>query len=137
MSKTPLILAVDDDIAILRLLERILSLEGYNVVITPDGHQAVPLLLEHKPDLAILDIMMPGMDGFEVLDQLRQHSDIPIIMLTAKGEVASLHQALDTGADDYIRKPFHTRELLARIRAKLRRLYLTDNELEEPVGITC
>jgi DNA-binding response OmpR family regulator len=123
MDRTPLILAVDDDIAILRLLERILSLEGYRVIITPDGDNAVPLYLKHRPDLAILDIMMPGTDGFAVLDQLRQHTDIPIIMLTAKGEVASLHHALTTGADDYIRKPFHTKELVARIKAKLRRSY--------------
>lgn len=121
MNRTPLILAVDDDIAILRLLERVLTLEGFRVIIAPDAESALSLFAEHRPDLAILDIMMPGTDGFAVLDKLRKLSNIPIIMLTAKGEVTSLHRALVTGADDYIRKPFNTGELVARIKAKLRR----------------
>ncbi len=121
MKKHPCILVVDDDQAILRLLKRTLEPEGFGVVIASNGRSALALLEEHKPDLVILDIMMPGLDGFQVLDLIRQRSNIPVIMLTARGEVTSLNEALGLGADDYVRKPFSTRELLARIRAKLRR----------------
>ena len=121
MKKHPCIMVVDDDQAILRLLKRTLEPEEYGVVVTTDGRSSLTLLEEHKPDLVILDIMMPGLDGFQVLDLIRQRSNIPVIMLTARREVTSLNEALGLGADDYVRKPFHTRELLARIRAKLRR----------------
>jgi len=121
MKKHPCILVVDDDQAILRLLKRTLEPEGFGVVIASNGRSALALLEEHKPDLIILDIMMPGLDGFQVLDLIRQRSNIPVIMLTARGEVTSLNEALGLGADDYVRKPCSTRELLARIGAKLRR----------------
>lgn len=114
-------MVVDDDREMLRMLNRALELEGYDVAVTVDGSSALALLEERSPDLIILDIMMAGADGFEVLQVIRQRSNIPIIMLTARCEVSSLQRALFLGADDYVRKPFRPRELAARIRAKLRR----------------
>ena len=130
MKKHTCIMVVDDEQAILRLLSRTLKPEGYGVVTTADGGSALHLLQEHTPDLVILDIMMPGLNGFQVLHLMRQHSNIPVIMLTARGEVTSLNEALGLGADDYVRKPFSTRELQARIRAKLRRAGLCSNTPE-------
>ena len=121
MKKYPHIMVVDDEQAILRLLNRTLEPEGYGVIAADNGITALDLLEEHRPDLVILDIMMPGLDGFQVLDLIRQRSSVPVIMLTAKREVSTARDALGLGADDYVRKPFHTQELLARIRAKLRR----------------
>ena len=121
MRNRPVIMAVDDEREILRLLNRTLKPEGYDVVTSVDGISALVLLQQRKPDLVILDIMMPGLDGFQVLDFIRKRSSVPIIMLTGRGEVATLHDALVLGADDYVRKPFYPRELVARIRAKLRR----------------
>jgi DNA-binding response OmpR family regulator len=118
-------MVVDDDQAILRLLKHTLEPEGFGVVTAADSRSTMALLEEHKPDLVILDIMMPGLNGFQVLDLIRQRSNIPVIMLTARCEVTSLNEALGLGADDYVRKPFGTGELLARIRAKLRRAGLT------------
>ena len=121
MKKRLDIMVVDDDQEILRMLGRTLELEGYDVTTAADGRSALTLLEKHEPDLVILDIIMPELDGFQVLNLIRQHSDVPVIMLTARCEVTSLQEALALGADDYVRKPFRTRELLARIRAKLRR----------------
>ena len=120
MKRSKLILAVDDDEELLNILGRILDMEGYDIVTATDGISAMTLLEERKPDLVILDVIMPGYDGFKVLPLIRQRSDVPIIMLTALGEVATLRDAVSLGADDYVRKPFRTRELLARIRARLR-----------------
>ena len=121
MKKRSCIMVVDDEQAILRLLNRTLEPEGYGVIAADNGSSALDLLEEHTPDLVILDIMMPGLNGFQVLDLIRQRSSVPVIMLTAKREVNTARDALALGADDYVRKPFHTQELLARIRAKLRR----------------
>ena len=121
MKKHPYIMIVDDEQTILGLLKRTLELEGYGVIVADNGRSALDLMEEYSPVLVILDIMMPGLDGFQVLDLIRQRSSIPVIMLTAKLEVATVRDALSLGADDYVTKPFHTRELLARIRAKLRR----------------
>ena len=121
MNGNQLILVVDDDQEVLRMVNRLFQLEGYDVVSAADGKSAMALLEEHEPDLIVLDIMMPELNGFQVLDLVRQSSDVPIIMLTARSEVTTLHNALALGADDYVKKPFHTRELLARVRAKLRR----------------
>ncbi len=121
MKKHTCIMAVDDEQEILRLLKRILEPEGYDVVVAADGRSALALPEEEEPDLILLDIMMPGLNGFQVLGLIRQHSNIPVIMLTARGEVTTLRDALSLGADDYVRKPFGREELLARIRAKLRR----------------
>ncbi len=122
MEKRPVILAVDDDEPILKLLRVNLSLEGFDVVTAPNGVAALQLLEEHKPELVILDIMMPGLNGFQVLKLLRQHCNAPVIMLTAKYEMTTLRDALALGADDYVRKPFSMLELSARIRAKRRRV---------------
>ena len=121
MENSPCIMVVDDDQELLKLLQLILELESYRAITAQDGALALALLEEHKPDLIILDIVMPGIDGFQLLGHIRRRSDVPIIMLTGKSEVTFMRQALATGADDYLRKPFSTVELLARIRAKLRR----------------
>lgn len=121
MCRRPHVMVIDDDQEMLRMLKRALELEGYDATMSTDGHSALTLLEDHKPDLVILDIMMPGLDGFQVLKLIRQRSNVPVIMLTARCEVTSLQKALVLGADDYVRKPFRIRELLARIKAKLRR----------------
>jgi DNA-binding response OmpR family regulator len=115
------IMLVDDDQEMLKLLNRTLELEGFDTIVVADGNSALTLLEEIDPDLVILDIMMPGLDGFKTLDLIREHSNVPVIMLTAHHGVESLQRALLLGADDYIRKPFSTRSLIARIQAKLRR----------------
>ena len=121
IKKRTFIMVVDDEQTVLKLLSRILEPEGYDVVVAADGRSALALLEKEEPGLILLDIMMPGLNGFQVLDLIRQHSNIPVIMLTARGEVTTLRDALSLGADDYVRKPFGREELLARIRAKLRR----------------
>lgn len=124
MKKKQLILVIDDNRETLRMLTRVLELEGYDVATAGDGRAALALLdlLEkHGLSLVILDIMMPQLDGFQVLSLIRQHCSLPVVMLTAKRELSCLQQALAEGADDYITKPFSTRELVARVRAKLRR----------------
>ena len=115
------IMVVDDDQDMQRLLNRTLELEGFDTVIVADGDSAVNLMDKIDPDLVILDTMTPGLDSFQILDHMREHSDVPIIMLTTEYKVESLRQALSHGADDFIRKPFGMRSFLARIRAKLRR----------------
>lgn len=117
------ILVVDDDQDLLNLLERIPKEEGYQVRKAYDGCSAIAFLEEQKPDLIILDIIMPDPDGLEVLNFARQHYEIPVIMLTARRDVGTLRDALISGADDYVRKPFDKLELIARIRAKLRHIY--------------
>ena len=121
MKKNRVILAVDDDERTLEMLNRIFTLEGYDIATATDGHSALALLNERTPDLILLDIMMPGLDGFEVLDMIRQRSDVPVIMITAKCDVDSLRDAIFMGADDYVRKPFSAREVVARVKTKLRR----------------
>jgi len=116
------ILIIDDELNILELLERVLKSEGYNVLSAADGVYGISLLKEHKPDLILLDIVMPGPDGFTVLDNIRKDSDVPVIMITAKRDTESLNKALNLGADDYIKKPFRPSELVARVHAKLRRI---------------
>ena len=115
------ILAVDDDATVLQLLRRLLESAGYSVDIASDGSSALAMLDQHPPDLIILDIMMPVLDGFQVLSLIRERTDIPVIMVTGVQESVSAEKALGIGADDYIRKPFHLDELLARVQAKLRR----------------
>jgi len=115
------ILVVDDDPEIVSLLRRGLIYEGYAVETAGSGAEALVKAREKEPDLVILDVMMPGIDGIEVGKRLRQASDVPILMLTAKGTVADRIAGLDSGADDYLVKPFDFDELLARVRALLRR----------------
>ena len=115
------ILVVDDEESVRDLLQRVLKEAGYNVVTAANGQEALDKMSELSIGVVLLDIKMPGLDGFQVLDHIRQRSDIPVIMLTAISEVTNVRDSLALGADDYIRKPFKTRELLARIQAKLRR----------------
>ena len=115
------ILVVDDEESVRDLLQRVLKEAGYNVVTAANGQEALDKVSQFNVSLVLLDIKMPGLNGFQVLDHIRQRSDIPVIMLTAIGEVTNVRDSLALGADDYIRKPFKTRELLARIQAKLRR----------------
>lgn len=115
------ILIIEDDEAIVRVLRRALSYEGYTVDTALDGETGINLAREHHPDLVILDLMLPGMDGIEVCQRLRAGGGTPIIMLTAKDAVQDRVQGLDAGADDYMTKPFDLEELLARLRALLRR----------------
>lgn len=115
------ILVVDDDPEIVSVVRRGLAYEGYAVDTASDGREALAKAREKEPDLVILDIMMPGIDGIEVAKRLRQGGDVPIIMLTAKGTVADKVTGLESGADDYLVKPFAFDELLARVKALLRR----------------
>jgi len=122
MSKRVLI--VDDEPRYLRLLEANLRTEGYEVATAQDGVQAVDIFSSQPIDLILLDIMMPRMDGFSTCQRIREYSNVPIIMLTAKGEEQDRVRGLDLGADDYLVKPFSATELLARVRAVLRRSQL-------------
>ncbi|MBQ6601752.1 MAG: response regulator transcription factor [Clostridia bacterium] len=115
------ILVVDDDLNICELLRLYLTKEGYNVVIANDGISAVTMFQEESPSLVLLDIMLPKLDGWQVCREIRKFSDAPIIMLTAKGEVFDRVLGLELGADDYVVKPFDTKEIVARIKAVLRR----------------
>ena len=115
------ILIIEDDQAILKLLQRGLAYEGYTVDMSTDGRTGLILARDHTPDLVILDWMLPGIDGLEVCNRLRSGGSIPILMLTAKDTVQDRIQGLDAGADDYMVKPFNLDELLARVRALLRR----------------
>ena len=119
--KTSTILVIDDEPNMLQLLERILTSEGFNVKLATDGVYGVSLLREEDPDLVLLDIMMPGPDGFLVIDRIREESNAPIIMLTAKRDTESIRKAIELGADDFVKKPFRPAELVARINTKLRR----------------
>ncbi|MBQ7596168.1 MAG: response regulator transcription factor [Clostridia bacterium] len=115
------ILVVDDDINICELLRLYLAKEGYSVTIANDGINAVKMFEESKPDIILLDIMLPGQDGWQVCREIRKTSNVPIIMLTAKGETFDKVLGLELGADDYVTKPFETKEVVARIKAVLRR----------------
>jgi len=119
------ILAVDDEPRYLRLIEANLRTEGYEVITAQDGMQAVEIFSSSQAELVLLDIMMPKLDGFAVCQRIRQFSNVPIIMLTAKGEEQDRVRGLDLGADDYLTKPFSATELLARVRAVLRRSNLS------------
>lgn len=122
------ILVIDDDRNILAIIEMYLRKAGYEVTCVERGDEALQAFRRVQPALVVLDVMLPGMDGWEVLDKLRQESDVPVIMLTAKGDTLDRIQGLDLGADDYIVKPFDAKELLARIKAVLRRRSLPENE---------
>ncbi len=122
------ILIVDDEPRYLRLLEANLKTEGYTVVTAADGLQAIDVFSSQPVDLILLDIMMPRLDGFGTCQRIREFSNVPIIMLTAKGEEQDRVKGLDLGADDYLVKPFSATELLARVRAVLRRAQLPSEQ---------
>lgn len=115
------ILVVDDDVNICELLRLYLEKDGYSVIIVNDGMEAISAFQDSKPDLVLLDIMLPKLDGWQVCREIRKTSDTPIIMLTAKGETFDKVLGLELGADDYVVKPFDAKEVLARVKAVLRR----------------
>ncbi|RRR98089.1 response regulator transcription factor [Glycomyces terrestris] len=115
------VLVVDDDPALAEVVARYLRRDGYDVDYAPDGESGLRQALATLPDLVVLDLMMPGMDGFEVCRRLREATAIPVVMLTARGEENDRIAGLDLGADDYVTKPFSPGELAARVRAVLRR----------------
>jgi DNA-binding response OmpR family regulator len=123
-AKKTTILTADDDPQILRLVTRNLDLDGYEVIAVSDGQAALQQIEAHTPDLVLLDIMMPRMDGFTVTQRVREFSSVPILLLTARGQDQDKIRGLDLGADDYLTKPFSVEELLARVRAVLRRSQL-------------
>src|SRR5438067_9121796 len=115
------ILVVEDDLDIQRMLTRTLSQEGYEVTAASDGARAVEVAREWRPDLIVLDVMLPELDGFAVCEQVRDELGVPIVMLTAKAELEDKIAGLEIGADDYIVKPFAIPELLTRLKVQLRR----------------
>lgn len=118
----PTILIADDNRQITSILEEYVKKEGFTPFIAFDGQVALELFAKHKPDVVLLDVMMPNVDGFEVCREIRKYSDTPVIMITARGEDFEKIMGLDIGADDYIIKPFSPGEVMARIRAVLRRI---------------
>ncbi len=122
----PVVLVVDDEQAIIDLLEYNLNRDGYRVIAARDGLEALRLARRERPDLVILDLMLPGLDGLEVCRSLRRESDTPVIMLTARVEEVDRVVGLELGADDYVTKPFSVRELMARVKAVLRRTATQD-----------
>jgi DNA-binding response OmpR family regulator len=125
-----LILVVDDEPRYQHLLKVNLESEGYEVITGSDGEEAVELVANHQPDLVILDVMMPKLDGLAACERIRQFSNLPVIFLTAKGEDSDRVHGLDLGGDDYVVKPFSATELMARIRAQLRRAETTGKMIE-------
>jgi DNA-binding response OmpR family regulator len=121
MTEPRKILVVDDEPRMVQLISMNLKLEGFSVISAPGGYQALEKLTRELPDLVVLDIMMPDMDGFETLKKIRELSSVPVIFLSVKGEETDRVRGLDLGADDYITKPFGSRELVSRINAVLRR----------------
>ena len=120
-AKKTTILVADDDLQLLRLIARNLQFEGYEALTAINGRSALEIIKTKKPDLVLLDVMMPHMDGFTVTQHVRQFSNVPIIIITAHGQDQDIIRGLDLGADDYLTKPFNLDELLARARAVLRR----------------
>ncbi len=126
-AKKTTIVVADDDPQLLRLMTRNLEFEGYQVLAVSDGQQALEQIQTHSPDLVLLDVMMPRMDGFTVCHRVREFSAVPIILVTARGQDQDKVRGLDLGADDYLTKPFSVDELLARVRAVLRRAQFTSH----------
>ena len=128
------ILVVDDTLNVQVMLTDFLSSQDYEVLAASDGHEALEVFRQEQPDLVLLDIMMPNMDGYQFITQLRKESGIPVIMITARQQEADLIKGFDLGADDYITKPFRMRELLVRMRAVLRRT-ATLSPLDEVITV--
>jgi DNA-binding response OmpR family regulator len=131
-SKKSTVLVIDDDIRMLRMMKRMLELESFQVIIANNGDMALKTFEKETPDLVLLDIMMPDMDGYTVCQRIREFSRVPIIMVTAKGDDKEKVAGLNIGADDYVTKPFSASELAARVRAILRRTE-TNFQLQESV----
>lgn len=131
------ILIVDDDNNIAELISLYLTKECYDTKIVNDGEQALIAFEHYKPNMLLLDLMLPGIDGYQVCREIRAKSDVPIIMLSAKGEVFDKVLGLELGADDYILKPFDSKELVARVKAVLRRFQPAKLEAYASVDIKC
>lgn len=131
------ILIVDDDNNIAELISLYLTKECYDTKIVNDGEQALIAFEHYKPNMLLLDLMLPGIDGYQVCREIRAKSDVPIIMLSAKGEVFDKVLGLELGADDYILKPFDSKELVARVKAVLRRFQPAKQEAYASVDIKC
>jgi len=125
MNNRQRIMVVDDDQDMLRLLNYTLHKEGFDTIVVADSDSALSLMDKVAPDLIILDTTTPDDESFQALDHMREHSNVPIIVLTSEYELESLQKAISLGADDFVRKPFSMRSFIARIRAKLRRSKLT------------
>jgi DNA-binding response OmpR family regulator len=134
--KKTTIVAADDDPQLLRLMMRNLQFEGYEVIPASNGQQALEEIEGQVPDLVLLDVMMPKMDGFTVCQRVREFSTVPIIIVTARGQDQDKVRGLDLGADDYLTKPFSVDELLARVRAVLRRAQFATSEHTQTAGST-
>ena len=133
MNNTPLILIVEDDNHIKNLISTTLKVNKYNYLIATSGNEAIMLAVSHKPNIILLDLGLPDMDGVEIIKNVRQWSNIPIIVISARSEDKDKIEALDFGADDYITKPFSVEELLARIRVATRRLNSINKKHAESV----
>lgn len=129
------ILVVDDEPRYVRLMEANLVSAGYRVITATNGQEAVSVVDEERPDLVLLDVMMPILDGIGACERIRRFSNIPIIMVTARGDERDRVAGLDVGADDYIVKPYSVTELLARVRAVLRRAQLSDSSYQKSVFV--
>ena len=129
-AKKTLVLTADDDVQLLRMVARNLELEGYEVLTANNGKQALDLIEARTPDVVLLDVMMPKMDGFTVCRRVREFSDLPIVLLTARGQEQDKIHGFDLGADDYLTKPFSVEELLARIDEDGRGVYVRDSTRE-------
>lgn len=128
------ILIIDDDEELCELVSEYLTVEGFDVSEVHDGESGLSKVIEGEFDIAILDVMLPKMNGFDVLRELRKKSKIPVLMLTARGEDMERIVGLEIGADDYLPKPFNPRELVARLRAILRRVEMSENPLKSDAG---
>jgi len=133
MNRKTSVLVVDDDVNICELIRLYLEKEGFEVLAVHNGKSALDVFADSAPNIVILDIMLPGMDGWQVCREIRKISNIPIIMLTAKGETFDKVLGLELGADDYIVKPFDPKELVARVKAVLRRYERSDFDVKEVV----
>lgn len=129
-SKKSLVLVVDDDVRMLRMMKRMLELEGFQATIANNGETALKAFEKETPDLVLLDLMMPDMDGYTVCQRIREFSPVPIIMVTARGDDKEKVAGLNIGADDYVTKPFSASELAARVRAVLRRIGSQESHAE-------
>jgi two-component system, OmpR family, response regulator MtrA len=125
---TARLLVVDDDTALAEMIGIVLEAEGFDTVFCADGTQAPEMFRAEQPDLVLLDLMLPGLDGIQICRMIRSESDVPIVMLTAKSDTVDVVAGLEAGADDYIAKPFKPKELVARVRARLRRQEQTEPE---------
>lgn len=128
----PRVLVVDDDPALAEMLTIVLRGEGFETTVVSDGTRALPAMRDLKPDLVLLDLMLPGMNGIDVCKAIRAESNVPVVMLTAKSDTVDVVLGLESGADDYVIKPFKPKELVARVRARMRR---TEDEPAETLEI--